>query len=154
MSISRLLSVLVAVVFVVTKILAIGAGTATGAAMSSGQVLSDCLQQHQSSVSGADPAAADWVARHAASLKVVNTVDLSDYVQRHSGSAIPADRGAAADWVERHAASSKVVNAVDLPDYIQRHSGSAIPADRGAASDWVARHAASLKAGSAVVSGC
>jgi hypothetical protein len=154
MSISRIFSVLVAVVFVVTKILAIGAGTATGAAMSSGQVLSDCLQQHQSSVSRAEPAAADWVARHAASLKAGNAVDLSDYVQRPSGSASPTDRAATADWVARHAASLKVDNTVYLSDYVQRPSGSASPADRGATADWVARHAASLTAGSAVVSGC
>jgi hypothetical protein len=72
MSIRRLFSVLVAVVSVVTAVLAIRAGMATGAAASSGQDLSDCLQQHQSSVSPADPAATDWVARHAASLKAGN----------------------------------------------------------------------------------
>jgi hypothetical protein len=154
MSISRLRSALVVVVLVVTAIFAIRAGTATGAAVSSRQDLSGCVQGQLASASPADRGAvADWVARHAASLKAGNAVDLSDYVQRPPGSASPADT-AATDWVARHAASLKAGNAVDLSDYVQRPPGSASPADRGATADWVARHAASLKAGYAVVSGC
>ena len=144
MSISRLLSVFVMVVLVVTVLFAVPAGKVSGAAMSSGQNLAGCVQAQPGSAIPANYAASDWVARHAASVKAGNAVDLPDYIQRHSGSAIPADRGAASDWVERHAASLNADNAVNVFDCAQ--PVSAVPADRGAAPDWVERHAASLTA--------
>jgi hypothetical protein len=100
MSISRSLSMLIAVVLVVTAILAIRGGMVTGAAVSSGQDLSDYFQRH-------------------ADASVAANVDLSDYFLRHPASALPA--GAASDWFERHAASLKLDTAVDRSDYFQRH---------------------------------
>jgi hypothetical protein len=86
MAIRRLFSVLAATVSVVTAVLAIRGGMAIGAAASSGQGLSDYFQRRP----GTNVAAAG--------------TDLSDYVLRHSASAIPVDT-AASDWVTRHAAS-------------------------------------------------
>ncbi len=104
MSISRLLSVVVAVVLVVTAIFSIRAGITTSAVRPSGQDLSDYFQRH--------PSASVAAAR----------ADLSDYFLRHPTSAIPADIGAS-DWFERHPESLKAGNTVDLSDYYQRHPG-------------------------------
>jgi hypothetical protein len=101
-------------VLVVTAIFAIRAGTATGAAVSSGQDLSGCVQGQLASASPVDSAATDWVARHAASLTAGKAVDLSNCFQPQPASAIPADRGAAPDWVARHAASLNAGNVADL----------------------------------------
>jgi hypothetical protein len=111
MFISRLLSLFVALSLVAGVVPTIRTGSAGSEVVSNGHDLLDCFQQPPGSASPADTATADWVARHAASLKAGNAVDLSDYVQRHPGSASPADT-AATDWVARHAASLKAGNAV------------------------------------------
>ncbi len=140
MSISRLLSGLVAAVFVVTMVLAFR--EATGASMSSGQDPAGCVQGQLGVASSANTAAPDWIERYTASLNADNAVSVLGCVQ--PGSAIPADR-AATDWVERYAASLKAVNPVDLSDCVQQHPDSAISTDP-TAPDWVERRAASLKA--------
>ncbi len=140
MSTSRLFSVFVVLALVVMAILTVRAGIATSEVVLSGQGLSDYIQRRQDagvtagadlpdrlqqqpgSASPADPAASDWVERHAASLKVGN---------------------AAPDWVERHAASLKAGNTA-ICDCFNRQPDSTIPAD-AAAPDWVERHAASLQ---------
>jgi hypothetical protein len=102
MSISRLLSVLVAVVLVVTTVLAIRANVAAGAD------LSDCFQRQPGSAIPANSAASDWVERHAAFLKAGNAAP--DWVERHTASLVAGD--AAADWVERHATALQAGNAL------------------------------------------
>jgi hypothetical protein len=139
MFISRLLSLFVALILVAGVVPTIRAGSAGSEVVSNGKVLLDCFQRPPGSASPADRgAAADWVARHAASVNAGNA--LSGYVQRQPSSASPANT-AAPDWVERHAASRNAGNAVDLSNCYQ--PGSTIPADP-AAPDWVERHAASL----------
>ena len=128
MSISRLLSLFVALLLVVGVVPTIHAGIATSEVVSNGQDILDCFQPQPGSAISADPAAPDWVERHAASLKPAATV--------------------ASDWVERHAASLKAGNAVVLSNCVQPQPGSASPADT-AGPDWVERYAASLKAGNA-----
>ncbi len=104
MSTSRLLSLCVVVVLIVTAIFSIRAGMATSAVVSSGHDLSDYFQ------------------RHPGAIMVAARVDRSDYFLRHPTSAIPAG-GVTSDWFERHPESLKADNAVDLSDYYQRHPG-------------------------------
>jgi hypothetical protein len=110
MSISRLLSLFVALIFVVGVVPAVHAGIATSQVVSNGQNLLDCFRQSPGSASPADIVASDWVARHAASVKPADTAT-SDWVARYAASLKPADT-VASDWVARHAASVKAGNAL------------------------------------------
>jgi hypothetical protein len=73
-----------------------------------------------------------------------NSVEASDYFQRHPNVVIPVTGGEVAvdlsDYYQRHPTALNLGSTVDTTDYVQRHANSFKPANTVDLSDWVQRH--------------